>query len=241
MDCKEIKQSILKEINPEYHWKDWCWSSDTLATWWEQPTHWKRPWCWERLRAGGEGDDRGWDSWIASPTQWTWIWANSRRWWRTEEPGVLQFMRWQRVRQDLAAEQQQADCTKGWWLLWCILGTSSKFNLQIPAPPQGSYLRSPRRQGISIPLLVHVVKLEDLRWGDSVTNNSEDRAPGLLASLLPGPQLEPPLSETGRDETTYTWGYSSHRAMFSAWGICWATASFLGTVWICLLFWWSCP
>ena len=56
LDCQEINQSILKEINPlNIHWKDWCWSSDTLATWFEEPTHWKRPWCWERLRAGGEG------------------------------------------------------------------------------------------------------------------------------------------------------------------------------------------
>ena len=57
------------------HWKDWCWSwnSNTLATWCEELTHWIRPWCWERLRAGGEGDDRGWDGWMASPTQWTWI------------------------------------------------------------------------------------------------------------------------------------------------------------------------
>ena len=54
------------------HWKDWCWSwnSNTLATWWEELTHWERPWCWERLKAGGEGDDRGWDGWMASPTQW---------------------------------------------------------------------------------------------------------------------------------------------------------------------------
>ena len=74
---------------------DWCWrwSSNTLATWWEELTHWKRSWCWERLRAGGEVDDRGWDGWMASLTQWTWIWTNSKRQWRTEEPGVLQSMR----------------------------------------------------------------------------------------------------------------------------------------------------
>ena len=53
-------------------------------------THWKRPWCWERLKAGGEGDDRGWDGWMASPTQCTWIWASSGRWWRTRKPGMLQ-------------------------------------------------------------------------------------------------------------------------------------------------------
>ena len=65
------------------HWKDWCWSwsSNTLATWCEEVTHWKRPWCWERLKARGEGDARGWDGWMASLTQWTWIWASSRSWW----------------------------------------------------------------------------------------------------------------------------------------------------------------
>ena len=51
--------------------------------------HWTRPWCWERLKAGGEGDDRGWDGWMASLIQWTWVWANSGRWWRTGKPGVL--------------------------------------------------------------------------------------------------------------------------------------------------------
>ena len=52
----------------------------------------KRPWNWERLRAGGEGDDRGWDGWMVSPTQWTWVWVNSRSWWWTGSPGVLRFM-----------------------------------------------------------------------------------------------------------------------------------------------------
>ena len=58
------------------HWKDWCWSwnSNTLATWCEELTHLKRPWCWGRLRAGGEGDNRGRDGWMASWTQWTWVW-----------------------------------------------------------------------------------------------------------------------------------------------------------------------
>ena len=79
------------------------WSSNSLATWCKEPAHWKRPWCWERLRAG-EGDDRGWDGCMASSTQWTWVWANSARWWRTEEPGVLQSTGSQRVRHDWATE-----------------------------------------------------------------------------------------------------------------------------------------
>ena len=80
------------------HWKDWCWSwnSSPLATWCEEWTPWKRPWCWERLKAG-EGDDRGWDGWMASPTQWTWVWASSGSWWWTGKPGVLQSMGSQRV------------------------------------------------------------------------------------------------------------------------------------------------
>ena len=83
-------QSILKEINPEYSSKDWCWSwsSNTLATWCEELTHWKRPWCWARLKAGGEGDDR--DGWMASLTQWTWVWVNSSYWRSTGRSGALQ-------------------------------------------------------------------------------------------------------------------------------------------------------
>ena len=60
-------------------------------------THWKRPQCWERLKAGREGDERGWDSWMTSPNRWTWVWAGSRRWWRTGRPGVLQSMELQRI------------------------------------------------------------------------------------------------------------------------------------------------
>ena len=60
------------------HWKDWCWgwNSNTLATLCKELTHLKKPWFWERLTAGGEGDDRGWDGWMASPIQWTWVWVN---------------------------------------------------------------------------------------------------------------------------------------------------------------------
>ena len=70
----------------------------------EELTHWKRLWCWERLGAGGEGDDRGWDGWMTSPTRWMWVWVNSRSWWWTGRPGVLQFMGSQRVGHDWATE-----------------------------------------------------------------------------------------------------------------------------------------
>ena len=100
-------QSILKETL-NIHWKDWCWSwsSNTLAPWCKEPTHWKRHWCWERLKSGGEGDDRGWDGWMASLAQCTQVWANSGRWWRTRKPGMLHSMGLQRVGQDWATEQQ---------------------------------------------------------------------------------------------------------------------------------------
>ena len=87
LDCKDIKP-----VNPKGNlpWtfigrtRCWSWSTNPLATWCEKPTHCKRPWCWERLKAKGEGDDRGQDGWMASLTQWTqWVWASSRRWWRT--------------------------------------------------------------------------------------------------------------------------------------------------------------
>ena len=82
----------------------WNWNSNTWAPWCEELTHLKRPWCWERLKAGGEGDDRGWDGWMASPTQWTGVWVNSGSWWWTGRPGVLRFMVSQRFRHNWATE-----------------------------------------------------------------------------------------------------------------------------------------
>ena len=78
-------------------------------------THWNRPWCWERLKAGGEGDDRGGDGWMASLTAWTWVWVSSRSWWWTGKPGVLQSMGLQRVGQNWATE-----LTETW--IWTYLG-----------------------------------------------------------------------------------------------------------------------
>ena len=105
-NARRSNQSILKEISPNVHWKDWCcsWNSNNLATWYEELTHWKRPWCWERLKAGGEGDDREGDGWMVSPTQWTWVWVNSGSWWWTGRPGVLQSMGLQRVGHDWVTE-----------------------------------------------------------------------------------------------------------------------------------------
>ena len=92
--------NILKNLIPERIW-------DEKSLWLRV----QRLWCWERLRAGREGGNRGWDDWMASLTQCTWVWANSGSWWRTGKPAMLQSMRWQRVGHDWVTEQQQ-------WLEW---------------------------------------------------------------------------------------------------------------------------
>ena len=104
--ARRSNQSILKRSALGLLWREWCWSwnSSTLATSCEELTHWKRFWCGEGLGAGGEGDDRGWDGWMASQTRWTWVWVHSGSWWGTGRPGVLWFMRSQRVGHNWATE-----------------------------------------------------------------------------------------------------------------------------------------
>ena len=101
LDCKEIQP-----VNPKGN-QSWIftgsWNPNPLATWWEELTHRKRPWCWQRLKAV-EVDDRGWNGWMASPTPQTWVWAISRSWWWTWKPGMLQPMGLQRFRHDWATE-----------------------------------------------------------------------------------------------------------------------------------------
>ena len=104
--ARRSNQSILKEISPGCSLEGLMlsWNSNTLVTWCEELTHLKRPWCLERLRAGGEGDNRRWEGRMASPTQWTWVWVDSGSWWWTGRPGVLRFMGSQRVRHNWVTE-----------------------------------------------------------------------------------------------------------------------------------------
>ena len=103
--ARRSNQSILKEISPgcslEGRMLKLNTSANTLATWCKELTHQKRPWCWERLKAGGEGDNRGWDGWMVSPTQWAWVWASSGSWCWTS---ILQSMGSQRVEHDWATK-----------------------------------------------------------------------------------------------------------------------------------------
>ena len=114
LDCKEIQ--------PVHTKGDQSWvfigrtdvEAETPILWPSDAKSWLtwKPWCWEGLRAGGEGDDRGWNGWMASLTQWTWVWVNSGSWWWTGRPGVLWFMGSQRVGHDWATELNWTERTK---------------------------------------------------------------------------------------------------------------------------------
>ena len=114
LDCKEIQP-----VHPKGN-QSWVFigrtddEAETPILWSPDVMNWlikKRPWCWERLKAGREGDNRGWDGWRASPTQWRWVWVNSGNWWWTGRPGVLQSMGSQRVRHDWVTELTELSLT----------------------------------------------------------------------------------------------------------------------------------
>ena len=114
--ARRYNQSILKEISPEYSLEGpmlklklqsfghLMWSTDSF----------ERPWCWKRLKVGGEGDDRGWDGWIASWIQWTGVWVNSVSWWWTGRPGMLSSIGSRRVRHDWAAQLNWTERSEHW-------------------------------------------------------------------------------------------------------------------------------
>ena len=107
--ARRSNQSILKEISPEYslEGKDWCWSWNSNI-WPLDAKNWLIGKAlgkgWERLKVGSEGDNRGWNDWMTSPMQWTWVWVDSRSWWWTGKPGVLQFMGSQRIEHEWVTE-----------------------------------------------------------------------------------------------------------------------------------------
>ena len=154
--ARKLVQSILKEINPEGLLGGLMMklSSNTLAIWCEKPTHWKRLWCWERLREGREGSKRGWASWMASLTQWTQVWANSGRQWRTGKPGMLQSLGSKRVRHDWATEQQPQQPENEWDIV-----TTHKYQQPYSSAFYSTcfqYLLTLTSNGGSLPGLEHV-------------------------------------------------------------------------------------
>ena len=109
-------QSFLKEINSEYSLEGWILKLKLqyFGYWCEELTHWKRPWCWKRLKTKRKEGGRGWDGWMASLTWWTWVWVNSGTWWWTGRLGMLQSMESQRVGHDWMTELNWTDPA----LLW---------------------------------------------------------------------------------------------------------------------------
>ena len=107
-------QSILKEISPEYSLEGLMLKFQYFGHLMPRTGSLERLCCWLRLKAGGEGNNRRWDGWMASLTWWTWIWANSWSWWWTGKPGVLQSTGSQRVRHDWVIELNWIT----WWLRW---------------------------------------------------------------------------------------------------------------------------
>ena len=146
------------------HWEDWCWSwnSRILATWCKKLTHLKRPWWWKRLKAGGEGDDRGWDGWRASPTRWTWAWVNSGSWWWTGRPGVMQFMGSQRVGYDWATELTD----------WLTTSSNSQKLYYIKLFHKGN-MRGKNSSSPVSPIIFHLTRL----WGLANKNTQIQRWP----------------------------------------------------------------
>ena len=134
--ARRSNQSILREIKPVSLKGDqpWIFTEKTdaeaeapvfLVNWCEQTTLWKSSWCGERSRAEGQEAIRGWDGWMASLMQGTWTLANSRRWWGTGRPGVLQSMGLQRVRQDWETEDQQQQSTMNTEILYSSVSGGS--------------------------------------------------------------------------------------------------------------------
>ena len=139
LDCgvgEDSWQSLGLQVNPSSPfwrrlllgvlWNEWCqiWNSRTLVTSCEELTHWKRLWWWGRLKAGGKGDDSWWDGWMTSLTRWTWVWENSRSWWWTGRPGMLQFIGSLRVRHDWVTELNWTEIKTYFSHCLCLLSES---------------------------------------------------------------------------------------------------------------------
>ena len=136
--ARRSNQSILKEISPKYSLEGLMMKLKLqyFETWCKELTLWKRPWCWESLKAGNEGNDRGWDGFMASPTWLIWVWTSSGSWWWTGKSGVLQSMGLQRVRHDWVTEWNWWDHVLLQYLLWLHVGFSwrMKWSLQVRLP-----------------------------------------------------------------------------------------------------------
>ena len=156
LDCKEIQPVHSEGDQPWDFFGRTDAKAKTPVLWPPHTKSWliKKDWCWEGLGAGGEGDDRGWDGWMASLTWWTWVWVNSGSWWWTGRPGVLQFMGSQRVRHDWETELNWLSLSQ-----WCCL----TIHPLLPSFPP--VLNLPQHQGLfqwvgSLHLVAIVLELQ---------------------------------------------------------------------------------
>ena len=146
--ARRSNQSILKDISPGCSLEGLMLKLKLqyLATSCEELTHWKRLWCWEGLGTGGEEDNREWDGWMASPIRWTLVWVNSRSWWWTGRPGMLQFMGSQRVGHDWATELNWTEWPKIIFIIMSVL---------LICIPSGFLSERKRTAGIVLPRVSH--------------------------------------------------------------------------------------
>ena len=168
LDCKEIKPVHPKGIHSRIFIGRNEAKAEAPVLWFKELTHWKRLWCWERLKAGGEGDDKGWDGWIASPTWWAWIWVSSRSWWWTGKPDMLHSMGSQRVGHDWAAELNGLKCE-----LWQTRVMPSLMLLFHVMSPLRCLMDTSNRSAIKVIIsashLPQVYRLFFLFWGNDIT------------------------------------------------------------------------
>ena len=138
--AKRSNQSILKEINPEYSLEGLMLKLKLqfFGHLMQRTESFERPWCWERLKVGREGDNREWDGWMASPTQWIWVWVNSRSWWWTGRPGMLQNMGSQGVGHNWVTELSWSELGKtegrkirGWQRMRWLDGIADSMDINL--------------------------------------------------------------------------------------------------------------
>ena len=204
LNCKEIQTAHPKGN------QSWIfigrtnadWNSNTLSTWCQELTHWKRLWCWERLKAGGERDDREWDGWMASLT---WVWVNSKNWWWTGKPGMLHSIGSQRVRHDWETELNWYAEYKEKWYKWTYLQNSNRLRLQV-GTCQGEWWM----EGILRELGMGMYTLLYFKW---ITTNTYYIAHGTLLNVMWEAGWEGSLGESGYMHlcdwalSLYSWSY----------------------------------
>ena len=196
--------------------------SNPLAIWCKEPTPWKRPWCWERLKAGGEGDDRGCDGWMASLPRWTWVWASSGSWWWTGRSGALRSVGSQRLLTELLYSTGKVNSLHRVWVF------ATPRTAADGAPPSMGFSRQEHRSGLPFPSSGDLPKGRDLPFFRDQTGVSH--VPGRRFSLWA--TREGPQHYWESDNSTLVW---ICWLCFSCWWISSSNLQFLIVNWFPLI------